>query len=110
MNKIKVSNPFTGEISYINYEEALNAEADSRQQPKPTYRVVGNRIIYNSNPQPKTTTPSSTVRVDGNRVIYNSGVQKRKRVGLIQCLINIMNTKPIMFVTSEYPPRIDRIR
>lgn len=31
---------------------------------------------------------------------------KRKRMGLFQTFRNLMNVKPLMFVTSEYPPRI----
>lgn len=42
----------------------------------------------------------------GDRVNYNSGTTpKRKRVGLIQTFINLMNVKPIIFETTKYPPR-----
>lgn len=37
---------------------------------------------------------------------YDQPQPKKKRVGLIQGLINIWNTKPIMFRTDDYPPKI----
>lgn len=74
-----------------------------QQTPQPTYTVVGNRILYNDNANQR-----PTYRVDGNCIIYygNNPTPKRKHVGLIQTLINLMKVKPLMFVSSEYPPRI----
>lgn len=37
---------------------------------------------------------------------HEEPIQKPKRVGLIRGLINLINVKPIMFKSDEYPPRI----
>ena len=75
---------------------------------KAYYRYESGRVVcVPRQVAPVQQTPQPTYKVMGNRVIYNSGVApKRKRVGLIQSFINLMNVKPAMFVTNEYPPRI----
>ena len=37
---------------------------------------------------------------------YNTTTNQKKRVGLIQGMINLMKVKPIMFRTDDYPPKI----
>ena len=37
---------------------------------------------------------------------YNTKSEPKKRVGLIQGMINLMKVKPVMFRTDDYPPKI----
>lgn len=91
----------------LPYEEVKEVE------PQPAYTIDFQRsfritpddhgVIYDDE-------PNVEYRMDGTKIIH-SPVQQRpqsytRRPGIIKSFINLMKVKPLMFTTSDYPPRI----
>lgn len=97
--KIASSLPCHEEVSEPKLKYTIDFQRPLRITPD------GFGVIYDDE-------PNVEYRMDGTKVYHEPVRQtvatkaKPKRVGLIRGFINLMNVKPLMFVSSEYPPRI----